>query len=318
LGKDLLWANNNPKGGVARALLSSQIVDFGTVPVAKPKPGVVFSNGLPRSAAGVFLAKVTASVRRNSDGELLQAVAAVNMPQSTSGDVYSLSVGSGEVQVSWQYWGSLPVNSWSIASYDGNQVFVGTTDGRIFRLDDNGSAETMQMTPFVSTSSAITQLWNDASTLPQINGHAIAATAGAGAGQLLRLSNGSVLTNQGAWVRMNGPTPASLTYYDMAVEWGSTPVVYVASDSQVYVTIDAGFLWQSVSDGLPKRPHCSRLRIASEFNGSVLYLSTYGRSAWRGVVTPPQPGGGGGVGGGVGPTAILPQLSHGNKHLPFT
>jgi hypothetical protein len=36
-----------------------------------------------------------------------------------------------------------------------------------------------------------------------------------------------------------------------------------------------------VSSGLPRRPHCSDLRLVQNGDGTQLYLSTFGRSLWR-------------------------------------
>src|SRR5213075_2077128 len=103
-------------------------------------------------------AKVPSPARKNRDGRLIQAVAAVNMPNSTNGDVYGLYPASGTVPFTWEYLGSISVNVWSIASHDGNQIFLGTTDGRIFIMHADGSFEAMRMSPFISSNSTITKL----------------------------------------------------------------------------------------------------------------------------------------------------------------
>jgi hypothetical protein len=67
-------------------------------------------------------------------------------------------------------------------------------------------------------------------------------------------------------------------FYAMECDVHSLPAaIYVATDDQVYASIDEGLSWKSMSTGLPRRPHCADLRIGT----SDLYLSTFGASVWR-------------------------------------
>jgi hypothetical protein len=72
-------------------------------------------------------------------------------------------------------------------------------------------------------------------------------------------------------------------FYGMDVDRAaSPPTLFVCTDSNVYSSRDQGDSWQLASTGLPRRPHCTALRAVAHANGQgFLYLSTFGRSAWR-------------------------------------
>jgi hypothetical protein len=92
-----------------------------------------------------------------------------------------------------------------------------------------------------------------------------------------------VLVWQGnSWQTVATGFPNEFIYaMEIDVEDDSGPIVYVATDAKVYASADAGASWVDVSNGLPRRPHCSDLRLVSDGEGTQLYLSTFGRSLWR-------------------------------------
>ena len=101
-------------------------------------------------------------------------------------------------------------------------------------------------------------------------------------GGMLRLQPG-----QASWtdIGANGLPPATKegSLYFAAVDAEKQPnIVYVATDYGVHASWDAGANWLPVSQGLPARCHPSTLRFIVEPDSSRhLYLTTYGRSAWR-------------------------------------
>ena len=297
-GERLLWKSNDG-GGIHHARWNGHdVADLNPaiLPVSKPKPGSAFPRGFPSSDIRVFQARVTAGP--------MVAVSVftpdVTHPFASPSDVYGVFADKNGQPTGWQYLGSVPTGggAWSIATCPGAPIFIGTTDSRILQLSwSGGSIVTMNMTPFIRANSTIYQLVVN-STFPGLDGYALAAASGVGVGsQVLRLANGSVLANQGAWEYVSGLNDE--LYYDLAVDWTVSPeVVYLASDSNVYVSFDQGTTWQSASQGLPRRPHCSRLRFVGN-PSKLLYLTTYGRSVWTGRITG-QVGGSGGAGGGGG------------------
>jgi hypothetical protein len=77
-------------------------------------------------------------------------------------------------------------------------------------------------------------------------------------------------------------------FYDMEIDRTTSPAtLFVATDSNVYISRDMGNTWQLASLGLPQRPHCAGLQFAAPRAGvHYLYLSTYGRSVWRAKLSP--------------------------------
>jgi hypothetical protein len=74
----------------------------------------------------------------------------------------------------------------------------------------------------------------------------------------------------------------------MAVDNTTAPdTMYIATDYGVHASWDIGANWLPVSEGLPVRAHPSTLRFVSEPAGDhLLYLFTFGRSAWRARLFP--------------------------------
>jgi hypothetical protein len=63
------------------------------------------------------------------------------------------------------------------------------------------------------------------------------------------------------------------------------PPVFVVGQDQVFVSTDRGATWRAASSGLPTSVLCSDIDWVKDANGSRLYLSTYGRSAWMALQT---------------------------------
>jgi hypothetical protein len=76
--------------------------------------------------------------------------------------------------------------------------------------------------------------------------------------------------------------------YFIAIDDLTTPnTIYAATDFGIHASWDIGANWLPVSQGLPVRAHPSVLRSVPEGSDShLLYLFTYGRSAWRARLLP--------------------------------
>ena len=85
------------------------------------------------------------------------------------------------------------------------------------------------------------------------------------------------------WTRADTGLPGSM-YFTLDVDRSTSPArVFVANDNAVFGSKDKGVTWSNVSNGLPRQPRCSDLRVAQPGgNGPIyLYLATFGWSVWR-------------------------------------
>jgi hypothetical protein len=288
--KDLLFYNTSDHISVTHGQWNGSVLtDKGTVPI-RLEAGATNPTGLQAVPldttpnppyAPVVAEAVTVPGRRSSinSSQWIRAVAGVGI------SVFGLFMDNDGSNLYWEQLGSIPLSLspssyiTAVSSYDGLAIFVGTQDGHIFRLNAD-AALAVDVSP-ITTTGAITRLLMDASTPPALQGFALSNGA---AGTLLQFVNGSTLANQGSWTVASLPgRPSAETFYDIAVDWNVT-TVYLATDSHVYVSYSSGTIWDDVSNGLPRRPHCSGLRL----EGGTLYLSTFGRSLWK-LHVPPSP-----------------------------
>lgn len=211
---------------------------------------------------------------RDPDGRLMYGVAAVTT------DVYGLQGDANADNTHWRIIGSVPTDLdyvSAVSSRTGSPVLAGTWGGRIFQLDPANDLNVQEM--------SVVPL-RDAGVDPTrvINRIVIANEQMAFASyNRADRSSGSVLHWDGLeWRTVSNAFPSEYIYAMEIDVTGASPVVYLATDAKVYASADLGGTWQDVSAGLPKRPHNSDLRLVQDDDGTHLYLSTFGRSLWRG------------------------------------
>lgn len=244
----------------------NSLVDQGVIPARK--------NGQddPTRIGGV-VEIVNAPVWRNSNNQLMYALAGLGT------DVYGLFANDDATDMHWEFLASLPVATglWisTLGSSRGLRVFVGTDDGHIFLLNPtNDTFEVAKGLP--PAPGSIVRL------IVQTDMHAFALyDTSQDGGQLYRTADG-VNWSISALIGGGYHLPDE-TFYAMETDWTTNPkTLFVATDSRVYMSSDDGYTWQSVSQGLPRRPHCADLRFVLQADGTrYLYLSTFGRSVWR-------------------------------------
>jgi hypothetical protein len=222
---------------------------------------------------------ITPKFRRG--GELMYAAAGL-----ISG-VYGLFANPDGGNIQWVFLGAVPitvkVNADSdyitaVGSLDGSTIFVGTAKGRIFAFDSKqGSALELNVLLSADAPGGI---------------HRFAVQSATGAFAILnRGGNGYILRlNTLRWEPLAGGLPNE-SFFGLEVDWTADPkTLFAVTDSRVYASRDNGDTWQSESQGLPRRPHCSDLRFVTKpTGGHYLYSSTYGRSLFRARVNPPTP-----------------------------
>jgi hypothetical protein len=180
----------------------------------------------------------------------------------------------------WTYINGLPIDLQTVSavsSRTGQYVLAGTAGGRIFRVNPADDLDVVEqpVAPLAGNE------YDQSKVIHRIviaDEQLAFASFNASDG-----TNGSVLKWDGAeWKIVPGGFPNEFIYAMEIDVVDGDPVVYAATDANVYASDNAGDSWHDVSDGLPKRPHCSDLRLVQDGEGTHLYLSTFGRSLWRG------------------------------------
>ena len=215
---------------------------------------------------------------RDNDGRLMYGVAAEDV------FVYALVAETNGDHAHWTYVAGLPIGLpfglqriSAVSSRTGHHVLAGTVGGRIFRVNPANDLDIIEQ-PVAPLAG------NEYDKDKVIHRIVIADEQRAFASfNAADGSDGAVLKWDGnVWKTVPGGFPNEFIYAMEIDAVDGDPVVYVATDANVYASGDGGDSWQDVSTGLPKRPHCSDLRLVQDGDGTHLYLSTFGRSLWRG------------------------------------
>ncbi len=213
--------------------------------------------------------------QQNSFGQLLYAVA------GRAEKLYAFYADANGANCHWTPVGTLATNGGEyisgIGSFDGHRVFIGTSQGRLFRLDMSNLAITPAT--FATARFADSKAHKFAFLGPTTAFVCMANSTESGA-TVFRTTDGATWSEI-----MHGFEPGlpRQNYYSIATDWTTTPgQVFLAADNEVFVSFDAGARWRTASAGLPRRPHSSDLRLANDLAGKRhLYLSTLGHSVWR-------------------------------------
>jgi hypothetical protein len=259
----------------------TNLVDGNAFGVRTPGPGKIDrSKGLPR---GVIEAVAQPKFRSPDSGQMMYAMACT----FGDSDIYGLFADDDGGRMGWDYIGTVPMSAtngqvWALASLHGDIVFVGTQDGRIFSLSPRSRQPFELGVPIRATNPG--QIWRICVLRDGVAYATYFTTSGAG---LLLQSNffswDPLGSNSNVAQGAGLPTDAG-PIYGFDIDRGSVPNsnLFAATDNNVYVSRDEGETWKIATKGLPRRPRCSELRAVAHDNGQrFLYLSTFGRSAWR-------------------------------------
>jgi hypothetical protein len=280
-GHILHYNSNEVNKVTAHRWDGSQFVDGSVVPVFTSGPGSTnVSDGLPREVA---IEAVSLPLFRNPDGgQLMFAMACV----FGSGDVYGLFANDDGGNMHWDYIGTVPISSTNgqvrtLASLHGDNVFVGTQDGHIFALSPRSKFPFELGVPIRATMPG--DIWR---ICVLRDGVAYANYHSEGNGDFLLQSNffswDPLGSNDNVAKGIDLPTDEG-PIFGFDIDRGANPhTLFAATDNHVFVSRDEGDTWKLATKGLPRRPRCTELRAVAHDNGQrFLYLSTFGRSAWR-------------------------------------
>lgn len=197
----------------------------------------------------------------------------------------------------------------AVACWKGLWVFVGTTAGRIFRLDltdpttvwaGTTVAEAMVLPAvaglvpnFVSVGSPPGGPFNNGRGIGRIvvdsGGNAFAIWNStydldwkmSQARSAIFRRSATADSNSGIFWSALANAPTDQAYFGLEIDDGDN--LYAITDRQIIFSSDGGGNWAHTTNvGLPKTPHCADLRFVrfADMSG-YLYLSTWGRSVWR-------------------------------------
>lgn len=249
----------NPNGLVTPDFQTNWRPIVETVPQPVRYSAVSSSPILAVAAEGAEIYGLFQNARLGCGGILLQAFMGPFFPDPNN--------------LHWELLATLSLNPSAyiraIASYDGNTIFAGTTDGQILRLTGAGAPAATIVNGLDPNSPAILRLAVDGSA--GMRGYAVAAST------VLQFSDGA----PGRWDSM--PNLPRDGYGDLAVDWSSTPPrVVVASTTAVYQPSQGA--WPVISGGILP---ASFQGIA--FAGRRLIVATDGASLWGEISIPSPP-----------------------------
>ncbi|WP_204059827.1 WD40/YVTN/BNR-like repeat-containing protein, partial [Microbispora corallina] len=180
----------------------------------------------------------------------------------------------------WRYLGSAPDNLdlWAAGSYNGDLVYAGTGNRRMFSFDRKGGR----------TEFGVLDLPRNAGVI-----HRIVQLADLSAFAVNRTAKGSILYYQAggfAWRPVFEPGD-TIWAFEVCGDQEHGAVLVAATETAVHSSYDWGATWYVASDGLPRNPRCADLRHRANNIGGRVYLSTYGWSVWAAELPdgPPPP-----------------------------
>lgn len=169
---------------------------------------------------------------------------------------------------------AFPAAGRSSAMYipNANSVFVGTTDGRIFRTTWTGvawTALTQLGAPPRTGAFSISDLYVD----PSNPNRMWATSSTIGGGRVFRSNDAGA-----NWVDLTNASLPALPLNAVAVDSANANRVWVAADKGVYQSLDGGTSWSDYSNALP---NCFIGDLVFHSHARVLRAGTRNRGVWQ-------------------------------------
>jgi photosystem II stability/assembly factor-like uncharacterized protein len=164
--------------------------------------------------------------------------------------------------------GSASIRSIAIAPSDPNTVYAATSDGRVQRSTNGGSAFTLVLTGNPGWPRVTRELFVDPSDPQSV----YLAGAGFGAIKIRHSTDGGT-----TWESLDGDLP-DVPVDTISVDIrGKLPVLYAGADDGLYYSINGGLSWHRYGTGLP---HACVIDLKLEPVRARLLAATQGRGAW--------------------------------------
>ena len=253
-------------------LLPDYPLSYGVIPVGDSGDGLL-SDPDEFKLTSVTVETVRRPAWTSPDGEAMLAVATrtenvYGLFEKASGALYWLQLAAIPHKPDLDASGKeVEFFATAVASHDGNTIFVGTNNGKVFRFD----APDWQVSDISNPTNnvAITRF----AILPNSSLFCVAA-------------NHIFFFDTKNWTEPNTGLPADQAFTALEVDVDSDPpITFVSTEIGVWGTTDLGAIWYSDAIGLPARPHCRDLRVVTESSGArFLYVGTYGWSIFRQLI----------------------------------
>jgi hypothetical protein len=244
----------------------------GVIPIDGTADGLI--NPAPEPGNENVIEVVDTPSRTNGAGELMVGVAA------EAEAVYGL-FDKGPGGFAWTQLGAiphmpdkdpagneLPYMATAAASLDGSAIFVGTNNGKIFRLNAPGWSSTD-----ISIPKATAPITRFALVTPTLQ-FVVAAS------QVFRRSVST-------WKDVTPVTPAPTSPMSAVVtdRADPSPSVYASSTETIWKSENQGDSWFAISFGLPRAAQIRDMRFNTESSGvSFLYAATFGWGTFRNLL----------------------------------
>jgi hypothetical protein len=149
-----------------------------------------------------------------------------------------------------------------------DQIYVGTTNGRIFRISWSGTAWAAPAELTSPRAAYISDLFVDRGNTNRM----WATYSQIGAGRVFRSDNAG-----SSWTDLSAGLP-TLPVNAIEVHAGNANRVWLALDKGVYESLDRGTTWANMSTGLP---NCIIADLRYHPNSHLLWAGTRNRGVWQ-------------------------------------
>src|SRR5581483_8447641 len=250
---------------------TSAIWNGTSMPIQGPVPPNIDAGG------PAALAEVRSPHFTNSAGQLMYAIGTGRLSQNIVFGLFSDPLGGN---LHWEQIADIGVglSVSALSSTDGNTVFVGTADGRIFTFVPQSGVPVQWPinSPITGTVQAIAEIFPSIAFAAFSNGP----------------NNGYVASFNGtSWSAVGGGLPTNLAY--LAAAAPNLGTIVVANPNAVFSSHDGGSTWMTASNGLPATPMIlggtgpEPIRWAAQSDGLIhMYLASRGWSLFEAVLAP--------------------------------
>lgn len=183
--------------------------------------------------------------------------------------VWRTSNGGGSWQAISPHLDSSPISAIEVATADPKRLYVGTENGGIFRSADRGRTWSANLAGAELPGVTITRIESS----PRDADLVFATAANFGHSHVFRSHDGAM-----TWSDVDRGRLPDVPHHAVAIQSEDPKRVYVCNDAGVFVSVDGGENWRSLTRNLPYVPVVDLVYRGPD---RTLTAATYGRSLWR-------------------------------------
>ncbi len=193
-------------------------------------------------------------------------------------------------------------------SKDGNNLYIGTTAGKVYRV--GGLDSVYSQTDFDSLATGAVQIYDGSSYITDITvdpndpGHVVITTGGFGGSHIFESWDADATIGTSSFVPIDGNLPSnpSIPVYSAVIDRENDQIIIIGTEYGVYATDDGGTTWTDQNATFERVPVFDIRQQYREWNGKdvfnpgMIYLGTHGRGIWKSAdllsARPEDPNGG--------------------------